>query len=208
MSARSIVTLFAAALFASALAGCPSPTTTPMDGQGTGRFASPPSEREDLRDTLAKNRARHIDQLHEYWMAGTFPKNEIEPTITNVFRDSAGHLCAVANMIQRDGGNDRLIDETARTHNTIRLADVHEGPLYDWILTSGFTQEEVAMIQVPYMGPRQTSEETERQRLMERLSAVEARLRDDTPQGLTVAMQRYETAHGEGAVRVATRDGR
>lgn len=204
MSARSIASFFAAALFTAALAGCPSSTTTPMDDHGVGRFADPPRPQEDLRATLAKNRARHLDQLHDYWMAGAFPKNEVSSVITNIFRDSEGHLCAVANMIQKDGGNDALIDETARAHNTIRLADVSAGPLYDWILTSGFTQEEIAMIQVPYMSPQRMSEEAERGRLVERLSAVEARLRDDTAQSLTVAMQRYERARGEGSVRIAS----
>lgn len=191
MFGRSVVTFLAASLVALATTGCPSPSVVQVNDPFAGKDVAAKDETTVVRNKLAQTRARHLDQLHAYWQQGEFPQNELSPRIANVFRDDIGRLCAVANMIQKDGGNDALIDQTARDNNMIRLADVESGPLYDWILTSGFTQEEIAMIQVPYMPPRQMSEEQERARIQERLSNVEDRLRDDTEQSIEVAAQRY-----------------
>lgn len=185
MFRRSVFTLAAAALCALATTGCPSTKT--VDIGDPGRIDGP-DEHMSTRERLAKNRARHLDQLHAYWKAGVFPRNEEMPIVGNVFRDSSGHLCAAANLINLDGYGE-LVDRTAKENNFIRLADVKEGDLHEWILQSGFTQEEVAMIQVPYMPIRQISMEEERSRLQERLSAVEDRLRDDTEQSLEIAVR-------------------
>lgn len=203
MFGRSVATFFAATLLALATTGCPSPSVVQVNDAGLGDpHKEDKSEATSVRTKLAETRARHLAELRAYWQAGEFPKNELSPHIANVFRDDAGRLCAVANMIQKDGGHDALIDETARRNNMIRLADVESGPLYEWILTSGFTQEEIAMIQVPYMPPRQLSEVEERERLRERLSSVEDRLRDDTEQSLEIAAQRY--LQHQSAVRYAS----
>lgn len=191
-------TLAVAAVCALATTGCPSPKT--VDVAEPGRIDGP-DEPMPTYELLAKNRARHIEQLHAYWKAGVFPRNEEMTIIGNVFRDSAGHLCAAANLIKLDGYGE-LVDRTAKENNFIRLADVKEGELYQWILESGFTQEEIAMIQVPYMPIREISLEEERARLQERLAAVEARLRDDTEQSLAIAVRALESSQ---AARVAVR---
>ncbi len=43
-----------------------------------------------------------------------------------------------------------LLKELARVDNQVRVADVRDGPLLRWILVSGFTQEECALIQPTY----------------------------------------------------------
>lgn len=43
-----------------------------------------------------------------------------------------------------------LLQELARLDNHVRVADVKDGPLLRWILTSGFTQTECALIQPGY----------------------------------------------------------
>lgn len=43
-----------------------------------------------------------------------------------------------------------LLQELARLDNHVRVADVNDGPLLRWILTSGFTQAECALIQPSY----------------------------------------------------------
>jgi hypothetical protein len=185
MFRRSVFTLAAAALCALATTGCPSTNT--VDVGDPGRIDGP-DEHTWARERLAKNRARHLDELHAYWKAGVFPRNEQLPMIGNVFKDSSGHLCAAANLIKLDGYGD-LVDRTATENNFVRLADVKEGALHEWILQSGFTQEEVAMIQVPYMPVQQISLEQERARLQQHLAAVEERLRDDTEQSLAIALR-------------------
>lgn len=43
-----------------------------------------------------------------------------------------------------------FFDKIAATNNNIRVKDVKDGPILDWILTSGLTQEEAAIIQPGY----------------------------------------------------------
>lgn len=64
------------------------------------------------------------------------------------FLDVHGNPCAVASMIIASGHMD-LVQATAATHNDVVLSDLHGGPLVDWMLTSGFTREEIAIIQEP-----------------------------------------------------------
>ena len=66
--------------------------------------------------------------------------------------DADGHLCAAATMIDKDGKHE-LVDDVAKANNYQRLMDVTEGPLLDWILTSGFTIEEIDRIQAPMIEP-------------------------------------------------------
>ena len=68
----------------------------------------------------------------------------------NVWLDADGHFCAAATIIKMSGQDD-LVNKVAEQNNFIRLADVKQGPLMDWILTSGFTQDEIAAIQEPFM---------------------------------------------------------
>ncbi|MBA3458234.1 MAG: hypothetical protein H0T42_34450 [Deltaproteobacteria bacterium] len=67
----------------------------------------------------------------------------------NVWQDPAGSFCAAATII-RASGQTTLVDQIAEDNNFIRLAAVTSGPLMDWILTSGLTQAELALIQRPF----------------------------------------------------------
>ena len=68
-----------------------------------------------------------------------------------VWIDEEGHMGAAATMIFKSGAKN-LVRKVGRTNNFIRLGEVTEGPVMDWILTSGLTQTEVATIQEPFMG--------------------------------------------------------
>jgi len=94
---------------------------------------------------LAQRRAQMLAWLHDYSEAGKFPQ-DAQGHPLSVFRDARGVRCPMAELIYRSGHQD-LVDQVARTHNDLRLADVHGGPLYAWIVESGLTQQEVAMIQ-------------------------------------------------------------
>lgn len=94
---------------------------------------------------LAARRAQMLAWLHEYAQAGQFPQ-DAQGQPLSVFRDAHGVRCPMAELMYRSGHGD-LVDAVARTHNDLRLADVHDGPIYAWIVESGLTQEEVAMIQ-------------------------------------------------------------
>lgn len=125
------------------------------------KFADPPAvempvsiqvslDRAAIRAKLAKNRAANLARFRVYQRKGVFPNNTYTDGKLNVWRDAFGNLCAAATIIQLSGNAD-LVQRTGAQNNFIRLADVTDGPLMDWILTSGLTQDEIAAIQEPMM---------------------------------------------------------
>ena len=107
-------------------------------------------DRAAVRDALVRARATNLSSFLAYQKKGVFPSNTYANRKLNVWLDDAGHFCAAATMIKMSGQDD-LVLRTAEQNNFIRLADIAQGPLMDWILTSGFTQEEIAMIQEPFL---------------------------------------------------------
>ncbi len=105
--------------------------------------------REAVQRALAAARERNLAAFRAYVKAGVFPSNVYKPGALNVWRDQDGHYCAAATII-RMSGQTALVAKVADQNNFIRLADVTQGPLMDWILTSGFTQDEIVSIQKPF----------------------------------------------------------
>ena len=151
------------------------------------RFAQPPHARVSpidtdvaplltraaVRDALIKARHRNLSAFRQYQKKGVFPSNTYSDKQLNVWRDADGHFCAAATIIR--SSDVALVDRVAEQNNFIRLADVTQGPLMDWILTSGFTQEEIVAIQAPFVP---VSEPTQPQIVDARLrKAEDARLR-------------------------------
>jgi hypothetical protein len=101
---------------------------------------------------LKDRRAKNLKSFVAYRKGGVYPHNNWRRGPLNVWRDADGHLCAAATMMDKDGKHE-LVDELAKTNNFIRLMDVVEGPALDWILTSGFTIEEIDRIQAPMIEP-------------------------------------------------------
>jgi len=155
------------------------------------------ARRARVRADLASARRRHLGMLRRYAQAMEFPVNTYQPGMLNVFVDEQGHICAAANLIARDGQRD-LVDATAAQQNFIRLADVHEGPLLDWMLRSGFTQAEIARIQEPYfeiddqLPPRDYAREREdeKRRVRGVLLSVARELERETDANLEIATDR------------------
>jgi len=144
-----------------------------------------------LRAKLASRRKLQIERLHAYAEKGTFPRNRVRPIIANVFIDESGHLCAVANLVAQDGHRD-LVDRTAKSNNLVRVADLQEGELIDWILASGLTREEAILIQKPYMPVTSNADfaKQEDARLKAHFVEVEKKLVADTQKSLDVAVAR------------------
>ena len=150
-----------------------------LDQEG---FAQPPRvaqralDRATIRAQLAAARAKNLAAFRAYQKKGVFPSNTFQPNKLNVWRDAAGHLCAAATIIDQSGQHD-LVRRVADQTNFIRLGDVKQGPLMDWILTSGFTQDEIAAIQEPFMPVR--NEQPTRPVLVDasKRAAEDARLR-------------------------------
>lgn len=104
--------------------------------------------RAELRKELAAERKLNLQRFHNYRVKRIYPHNTYQEGKLNVWTDADGHLCAVATLMEVAGLHD-LVASTAKEHNFIRVADQSTGDLIDWVLTSGFTQEEVALIQQP-----------------------------------------------------------
>ena len=149
------------------------------------------------RDQLAAHRKLQIERLHAYALAGKFPQNPSpSPVPLHMFRDAGGALCPIANLIHRDG-HEALVDRMAKEHNDVVVADETEGPLHEWVLTSGLTNEEVRRIQgVGFPGeggllpgglPPSVVAHLD---LRAHLEAVEKELENDTEASLDVALAR------------------
>jgi hypothetical protein len=106
-------------------------------------------DRDAVRAKLVEQRAANLARFRAYYRAKVYPSNVYKPGALNVWRDQDGHFCAAATII-RASGETALVDKVADQNNFIRLVDVKQGPLMDWMLTSGFTQEELVMIQKPF----------------------------------------------------------
>jgi hypothetical protein len=146
-----------------------------------------------LERSLRDERSRALDRLHDYAIAGRFPRNLDSEGYAHEFLDADGVPCAVANLIWQSGHED-LVRSTAASRNDVVLSDVTTGPLADWILTSGLTREEVAFIQAPAPPmPRSAPVDEQvaaRSQLRARLLAVESVLRGDTDASIQLATER------------------
>jgi hypothetical protein len=143
-------------------------TPTPVNSVPTHTFAQPPPgadvvapdpdeftgrvsiDRATVRAALVQARSRNLAAFRAYQKRGVFPSNTFKGKKLNVWLDADGHFCAAATIIKASGQDD-LVARVAEQNNFIRLADVKQGPLMDWILMSGFTQDEIAAIQEPFM---------------------------------------------------------
>jgi hypothetical protein len=154
-----------------------------------------------VRQHLADRRAENVARLVAYRDAGVFPRNRVSDDVINVFRDERGLLCAVATLIFEDGKLD-LVEQIASTNDYIKLATVKDGPVMDWILDSGFTQEELAMIQLPDSPIVETPPEVrqswvakEDQRIRDHLTRAQQQLDANRDRSLDLAVTRYLATH-------------
>jgi len=172
--ARSFSSLLSRSLLALSLAGTTTAIAAPQFAQpppGAERLYvdySPPSEvpenvvapeyrvapvvltREKVRARLTEARERSIAAFHAYRTTSSYPSNTFTDGALNVWRDSEGRFCAAATILRVTGGMD-MSERIASEDNNIKLANVTDGALMDWVLTSGLTQEELALIQRPFM---------------------------------------------------------
>jgi hypothetical protein len=102
------------------------------------------TQRARLKKILAKRRDRNVKAFQTYAAKQQYPENHIVDGEINIW--------AAAQMIWASGAK-ALVEQQAADDNFIRLANVTEGPLMDWILTSGLTHDEVVLIQRPFARP-------------------------------------------------------
>lgn len=155
---------------------------------------------------LRAARKKQIAELRAYAERGEFAMNFQRRGLTFVWRDEVGRLCAMAHLVNASGRAD-LVDRVAKEDNDLQLASVTEGDLYEWMLRSGLTKEEIQLIQEPaFQVPRNDSAsrlqawETNRKR--EHLASVVERLEMTTDASIAIAVDRL-AAHAAGKGRPA-----
>jgi len=121
------------------------------------------------RAYLTAQRNANIQRLAAYANAGVFPVNASRPGLLRVMIDDRGTLCAVANLMALSGHRD-MVNEASARDNNMRFITVTEGPIANWIQTSGFTREEIDSIQFPdsFQDRQASISIQERQRNVER----------------------------------------
>ncbi len=196
----SVLASLALSFSVAAGAGCAGRAAPGARGASVGAAASedgsepadPQARRAAVRTRLAAQRAVQLERLRAYRAAGEFPRQRLEPDDrVNLLVDDDGTLAAVASLMEQAGLGE-LVRVTAAHSNTLRLFYVQDGPLVAWILESGLTKEEVDLIQEPYAFDTRnpTARERERQRLVDQLVQVEARLERDAEASLDLATDR------------------
>ena len=136
-------------LATSSLASAPQLSQPPVEADGPAlRMPARTLDRATVRAKLAERRKQNLERFRAYQAKGVFPQNTYIKGELNVWLDETGNLCAAATIIHADG-HEELVKIVGDRANFIKLADVTEGPLMDWMLTSGFTKEEIVAIQAP-----------------------------------------------------------
>ena len=98
-------------------------------------------------------RARNLDRLRAYALAGEFPHNDdhadrFRPT----FVDDAGTLCAVGALLAADRGRGAA-ERIAATQKYAFVAQIADAELASWQQTSGLSVAELGLIQPTYGEP-------------------------------------------------------
>jgi hypothetical protein len=215
VKAQSSLAALVALVLPIVLSGC-SPTDEPTDAAPSlsliASVASPKpglvalsdaAKKEMLARQLRAEREKQIARLEAYAAAGAFALNEDVPGLAFVWRDPKGRLCAMAHLVSASGRQD-LVDRVAREKNALQLASLDRGELYDWMLRSGLSVEEIQLVQEPgFLGGKQVDVEWEIARKRDHLRAVVERLRRDTEHSLEITVARL-MAHESRATAQAS----
>jgi hypothetical protein len=111
------------------------------------------AERSAWRETLALRRGVNLRRLRQYQLRGRFPQNEhVADRAIPVFVDNYDTACAVGHLMRASGWSD-AVAAIQESNNLVYVTDVKDGPLVEWVLISGLTQEEAALIQPGYEPP-------------------------------------------------------
>jgi hypothetical protein len=97
-----------------------------------------------------KNRMAYLDLLTEYYKAGQFPYNDgHEDPRRPVFIDETGNICAVGYLVQQSAGRE-LAESISKEFKYAFIPEIESTEFDLWAEQSGFTPEELAMIQPMY----------------------------------------------------------
>ena len=111
------------------------------------------AQRQRQYQLLLDRRMQNIKFLVAYQGREIFPRNESDRSCPQpIFIDRHDIACAVGYLM-RCSGLDAEVQAIALLGNHVYVPDVVEGALVSWVLQSGLTQEEAALIQPTYYIP-------------------------------------------------------
>lgn len=102
-----------------------------------------------LDDAQRAARAEMLDALHDYHVAGVFPRNRHVPGRNPVFIDEEDRACAMGHLIMVSGHEDAA-RTIAAEQNLVRVPDIDAVDLGPWLDAHGMTLEEAARVQPSY----------------------------------------------------------
>lgn len=109
-----------------------------------------------LSEPLRAARVKNLNRLHDYWMAGVFPRNPVGTGRLPRFVEPAGgsvdeprRVCAVGAMAEHDLGAAAIDAIGAKFEHALVYA-IDDAAFTAWASTSGLMLEELAMIQPSY----------------------------------------------------------
>jgi hypothetical protein len=95
-------------------------------------------------------RRKLLDHLHDYWVAGIFPKNyERKDERSPCFIDKDGNICAVGYLVEKSAGR-HVAENINKEFQYSEIAVMNSSALNNWIALNGITKEEAAIIQPSY----------------------------------------------------------
>jgi hypothetical protein len=100
----------------------------------------------NLSPSLRENRAKNLDVLHRYMLAGVFPSNTRHQGRQPYFIDDNNVYCAVGYLMKESGAGE-IAKDIKRTQNYSFLVDIHHEKLMAWVQQSGLTFDELSLIQ-------------------------------------------------------------
>ncbi len=104
----------------------------------------------NLPAVLQEKRAKLLNLLHNYQIAGNFPKNyDFKEQRKPCFIDKDGNICAVGYLVEQTEGR-AVAEKINSLFKYSEIYDMEQPALTGWIASSGLTRKECAMIQPTY----------------------------------------------------------
>ncbi|MEX2633679.1 MAG: hypothetical protein WD267_06575 [Balneolales bacterium] len=109
----------------------------------------------DITPKQKEQRLAFLDHLRDYRMEGNFPVNDDHPDFRRpTFISDNGNICAVGYLVEQSAG--RAMAEQINNHYKYSYITAIDDPAFlDWVEESGFSVEELAMIQPGYESVRE-----------------------------------------------------
>lgn len=116
----------------------------------------------DITPRQKERRLAFLDHLRDYRLAGNFPVNDDHPdTRRPTFISDNGNICAVGYLVEQSAG--RAVAEFINNHFKYSYITEIGAPVFlDWAKKSGFSLEELAMIQPTYHSTTEVHQTTYR----------------------------------------------